>query len=229
MNTGDKMENNFSTYMIHLRKEQELSQEAFAKKLNLTLNTVKKWENGEEIPTKEIIKKISDTFDVSNKMLLDLATQSKKDIQKTPLGFRSFVLANVYLFAMIVSLVLLVLLCFQPNKSALWIIIFAVLSAVFIFLFTISRTHSRILLYQNQHGIYLKNDLFIAYDEIQACYTKESKGIHLLYASSGYLIIQTKDQTYEIGPMKQVESICSEIMALKNKQNKQSNYFDYFD
>lgn len=225
------MDNDFASYMIQLRNKYNLSQEEMASKLNIATNSIKQWERKEAIPNNQTITKIAKVFDLDNKMLLELANTSKDKYQK-PIGYRSFVLANTYLFFMVLSIVILVLLCFSPNKPFIWILIFAILSALFVFLFTTSRIHSKILHYQNNEGLYFKkdnNNIFVSFNDIEECKTKDSKGLHLLYSSAGYLIIKTKDETYEIGPMKQVESIASEIIAIKSKLTRKNNLPDYLD
>ncbi|MBR3552067.1 MAG: helix-turn-helix domain-containing protein [Clostridia bacterium] len=57
MNLGDRIAN--------LRKQQGLSQEAFAEKLGVSRQSVSKWESGVSLPDIEKLSRISEVFDVS--------------------------------------------------------------------------------------------------------------------------------------------------------------------
>ena len=64
--------------ILKLRKKQELSQEQLAEKLNVTRQTISKWELGETTPDIKQAKELSKIFDIS---LDELVGNSKKDIQ----------------------------------------------------------------------------------------------------------------------------------------------------
>ncbi|MGN0339106.1 MAG: helix-turn-helix domain-containing protein [Lachnospira sp.] len=66
----------FSDNLISLRKINNLSQEQLAEKLNISRQTLSKYETGESIPDIEKCKAITDFFDVS---LDDLVNYSKDD------------------------------------------------------------------------------------------------------------------------------------------------------
>ncbi|MGN0738835.1 MAG: helix-turn-helix domain-containing protein [Treponema sp.] len=55
----------FSENLIHLRKLKNISQEELAEKLNVSRQTVSKWETGESLPDIEKTKTIAELFDVS--------------------------------------------------------------------------------------------------------------------------------------------------------------------
>ncbi|MCL2383213.1 MAG: helix-turn-helix domain-containing protein [Oscillospiraceae bacterium] len=55
----------FSERLIHLRKENGLSQEALGDKLNVARQTISKWELGETTPEMDKLIKISEIFDIS--------------------------------------------------------------------------------------------------------------------------------------------------------------------
>ena len=58
-----------------IRKKNNLSQSAFAKKYGVTYQAVSKWENGKNIPDLAIIKQICSDYDISLEELLDGTTK----------------------------------------------------------------------------------------------------------------------------------------------------------
>ena len=56
--------------IVKLRKEQGLTQETFAKKFNVTRQTVSNWENEKSYPDLHTLVKISDEFHLSLDILL---------------------------------------------------------------------------------------------------------------------------------------------------------------
>lgn len=71
MNLGEKI--------LELRKENKLSQESLAEKINVTRQTISNWELGETSPNPEQLKKLSNIFNISIDNLLD------NDITKIPI------------------------------------------------------------------------------------------------------------------------------------------------
>lgn len=60
--------------MIHeLRKNARLSQSEFAEKLFVTRQAVSRWENGETIPSTDMLLQMAETFDTSVDALLGVA------------------------------------------------------------------------------------------------------------------------------------------------------------
>ncbi len=59
-----------SEKIMSLRKKNGWSQEELAERLDLSRQSVSKWESGESIPTLEKIIKISEIFEVSTDYLL---------------------------------------------------------------------------------------------------------------------------------------------------------------
>ncbi len=59
-----------------LREAKNISQEKFAKELNVAQNTVSNWERGVRNPDNEMLIKIANYFDVSIDYLLDKKTPS---------------------------------------------------------------------------------------------------------------------------------------------------------
>lgn len=60
----------FAEKLITLRKRRELTQEQLADMLNVSRQSVSKWENGQVIPDVEKIVELSKTFDVTTDYLL---------------------------------------------------------------------------------------------------------------------------------------------------------------
>ena len=61
---------NFSDKLILLRKQNGLSQEELAEKLDVTRQSVSKWESGASMPELNKILQISQLFNVSTDYLL---------------------------------------------------------------------------------------------------------------------------------------------------------------
>jgi transcriptional regulator with XRE-family HTH domain len=62
-----------------IRKKNNLSQSAFAKKYGVTYQAVSKWETGKNIPDLAIIKQICSDYDISLESLLDGNTKSTRE------------------------------------------------------------------------------------------------------------------------------------------------------
>lgn len=65
-----------------IRKEQGMTQETFAKKFDVTRQTVSNWENEKSYPDLHTLIKISDEFNLSLDVLLKGDTTMVKDIDK---------------------------------------------------------------------------------------------------------------------------------------------------
>ncbi len=65
-------------FIYNLRKKNKLTQKEFAKKLNVTAQAVSKWENARGIPDIEILKKISEVFDVDIDSIIDGKKKTNK-------------------------------------------------------------------------------------------------------------------------------------------------------
>ena len=70
----------FNNKLYTLRKQRGLSQEELANRLNVTRQTVSKWEVGAPTPDMEKLAAISELFDVSlDELVLDKAPQKPAD------------------------------------------------------------------------------------------------------------------------------------------------------
>ena len=68
----------FSEKLIALRKGRELTQEQLAEQLNVSRQSVSKWESAQSVPDIERILQLSDIFDVS----LDYLLKNNEDINE---------------------------------------------------------------------------------------------------------------------------------------------------
>lgn len=116
-----------------LRKEARLTQAEIAEKINYTDKAVSKWERGESIPDVEILKKITDLFDVPFDYLLQ--DEHKDEKPKTKHGLsRHNRIAITYLAAAGVWLVAAILFFFMNLKGLAdtWKLFVAAIPATFV-------------------------------------------------------------------------------------------------
>lgn len=74
---------NFAEQLTCLRKQAGMSQEDLAEKLQLTRQTISKWETGASTPDLELLVQLAEVFDVSVDSLLGAKTPNKKHTEKT--------------------------------------------------------------------------------------------------------------------------------------------------
>ena len=77
-----------------IRKKNNLSQGAFAKKYGVPYQAVSKWENGKNIPDLSIIKQICSDYDISIESLLDGTTKRTKE-NKTLVALMLFIIGII--------------------------------------------------------------------------------------------------------------------------------------
>ena len=75
----------FNNRLYQLRKQKGLSQEELANRLNVSRQTVSKWEVGDSTPDMEKLVAMSDLFDVS----LDKLVMGKEDEPQVPVTAKS--------------------------------------------------------------------------------------------------------------------------------------------
>lgn len=95
-------------FIRDLRKNNYLTQEAFANKLGVTYQAVSKWENGKSIPDISTLELISKTFDVNIEELLAGEKQTKKSSKK---------LVVLGAFVLLVLLIVIVILISYFSKD----------------------------------------------------------------------------------------------------------------
>ena len=71
-----------SKNLKYLRKEHGLSQEEFAEKLNVSRQTVAKWENGDNLPDIENCKMIASYFDTTIDNLVYQISELRSEIEQ---------------------------------------------------------------------------------------------------------------------------------------------------
>lgn len=99
----------FEEKLIKLRKEHALSQEELAEKLDVTRQTVSKWELGQSKPDMEKLVKISNVFNVS--------IESLTDDNKTALGTgKTNMSSNKKFIVFLLIAILVIAVIFMPGK-----------------------------------------------------------------------------------------------------------------
>ncbi len=74
----------FNNKLYELRKQKGLSQEELANRLNVSRQTISKWEVGESTPDMEKLAAISELFDISlDELVLDKATNKEEPKEQT--------------------------------------------------------------------------------------------------------------------------------------------------
>lgn len=69
-------------FICSLRKKKNMTQSELAQKLSVTSQAVSKWENGRGIPDIELLKQMSELFQVDLEALLNGENQKKKNFHK---------------------------------------------------------------------------------------------------------------------------------------------------
>ena len=73
---------NIGKKILNIRKENQLTQEAFGRLFHVTRQTVSNWENGKSYPELQILVSISDQFDISLDTLLKEDSKMVQSIDK---------------------------------------------------------------------------------------------------------------------------------------------------
>ena len=100
------MTNNFGNNLMELRKKNGYSQEDLANKLNVTRQTISKWELEQTSPNLKDLKNIADIFNIS----LDELTSNIKD--NSNLNFKNKKGKNKYVLIILFLLLIFILLFF---------------------------------------------------------------------------------------------------------------------
>ena len=73
----------FNENLKYLRKEEKMTQENLAERLNVSRQTVTKWESGQSLPDIENLKQIADLFGVTMDSLVgDVESKKESKINK---------------------------------------------------------------------------------------------------------------------------------------------------
>ena len=97
-------------FILKLRMDNNLSQAKFADKIGVTYQAVSKWENGRGIPDIEMLKKISEVFDVD----IDEIINGEKKKQKSKYNL-SLLIASVFGIVVIVLFLLITIFFNKDN------------------------------------------------------------------------------------------------------------------
>ena len=95
-------------FIYDLRKKYNLTQAELANRLCVTAQAVSKWENGRGVPDIELLKKLSEEFNVSIKELIE----GEKEIKK-----RNKIFIFIPLLVIVIFLVIFILLLKNNNDS----------------------------------------------------------------------------------------------------------------
>ena len=83
---------NFGDILKKLRKDKNLTQDELAQKINNSRSNIANYENGKNMPSVEVLQKLSELFDVSTDYLLgksDKKNPEKVDIDNIDIAFAS--------------------------------------------------------------------------------------------------------------------------------------------
>ena len=94
----------FEEKLIKLRKEQALSQEDLAEELNVTRQTISKWELGQTKPDSEKIMEMAKLFNISTDELLSDSSDPIKSNNKTDNPKRAVIIVLILVFALLAIL-----------------------------------------------------------------------------------------------------------------------------
>lgn len=88
-------------FIYDLRKKYNLTQAELASRLHVTAQAVSKWENGRGVPDIELLKRLSEEFDVSITELIEGEKENKK---KNKLGL----IVSIFLIILVIVILIIV-------------------------------------------------------------------------------------------------------------------------
>lgn len=100
--------------IVKIRKEQNLTQESFAKKFDVTRQTVSNWENEKSYPDLQTLVKISDMFNISLDILLKGDSNMVEEIDKRG---KKNVLYKWLIIGLVIVVIALVSVIYFNDKS----------------------------------------------------------------------------------------------------------------
>lgn len=114
--------------IIKIRKENELTQEEFAKKFNVTRQTVSNWENEKSYPDLVTLTKISDEFGYSlDSMLKENPDMTEKMNKNMKYGESSALVGGVCAIFIFISVIEMIILQYG---SWFWYVVMLLVCAV---------------------------------------------------------------------------------------------------
>lgn len=103
-------QNKIGTYIKELRLKNNLSQSDLAKKLSVTNQAISKWENGRGIPDIEMLKQLSEIFNVNVDDLLNGETKAEKK------SYKKYVLLSLGVLILILFFAVLIIKSFERDN-----------------------------------------------------------------------------------------------------------------
>lgn len=92
----------FNEKLIKLRKENKLTQDKLAEKINISRQSISKWENGHGYPDIENLMKISDLYNLSLDELLKDDKKLEKKIIKDSKSNKYHLISVLYMLAILI-------------------------------------------------------------------------------------------------------------------------------
>ena len=97
-------------FIYDLRKKYNLTQAELANKLHVTAQAISKWENGRGVPDIELLKKLSEEFNVSIKELIDGEEEKHKH--------NKYMLLGLIIFSILIIIVLIIFFLIKNNDES---------------------------------------------------------------------------------------------------------------
>lgn len=107
-----------SNNLKSIRKSRKITQEALASKLNVTRQTISKWENGQSVPDADSLTQIAELLDISVQELLGEEVKENKTA-----GFTEKPTERKYL--KIILTVILIIMLIPIIYTIFWMVIAA--------------------------------------------------------------------------------------------------------
>lgn len=118
---------NFGENLQKLRKEKNISQEQLAEELNVSRQTIGKWENGITYPETECLIQISDFFEVSidfllkgtvtDRNIMETASNNKADEESMPQTEQQLKYQRNRRIRIVAAIILFIISPFYPGKA----------------------------------------------------------------------------------------------------------------
>lgn len=107
-----------SNNLKSIRKSRKITQEALASKLNVTRQTISKWENGQSVPDAESLTQIAEILDIPVQELLGEEVKENKTA-----GFKEKPTERKYL--KIILTIILIIMMIPVIYTIFWMVIAA--------------------------------------------------------------------------------------------------------
>lgn len=202
-----------SEQIIKIRKDNNLTQEDFAKSLFVTRQAVSKWERDISMPDIDILKMISVKYNVSLNALLGI-NEEKKSEEKRVLAVKY---NELYTYiALALAFIWFILLFF---KNIILSFIFFILVLWIITIIVRQSSRPKVIMEYNDYGIYINhpNKRFIKYEDIIVI--KRLGGNWYWNYSFGGIVIKTKNEVIKVNRLKKVDNVITKLTYVKAINN----------